>query len=77
VTESRNYDWSYCPLVTSDPHKLSGTPVTVGTRVPVQTIVDGYDTGMEPSEITEQWRLKPGDVNSILKYREQRHARSA
>lgn len=76
VTESRNYDWSRCPLVTSDPHKLSGTSVIVGTRVPVQTIVDGYDAGMEPSEIAEQWRLKTDDVNTILEYREHLHARS-
>jgi uncharacterized protein (DUF433 family) len=75
VTESRNYDWTHCVLVESVPGKLSGTPVIVGTRVPVQTIVDNYDSGMEPREIAEQWRLKLSDVTTVLEYREDLYAR--
>jgi uncharacterized protein (DUF433 family) len=75
VTESRDYDWSRCVLVESVPGKLSATPVIVGTRVPVQTIVDNYDLGMEPHEIAEQWRLELSDVNKILEYRENLYAR--
>jgi uncharacterized protein (DUF433 family) len=35
------------PLITTSPERLSGTPVFVGTRVPVQTLIDylaGGDT---------------------------------
>jgi len=28
------------PLITRSPHRLSGTPVFAGTRVPVQTLID-------------------------------------
>jgi uncharacterized protein (DUF433 family) len=76
MTEDRSYDWSKCPLVESVPEKLSGAPVIVGTRMPVQAIVDNYDLGMEPNEIAEQWNLNIVDVNAILQYREKLNARS-
>ena len=33
------------PIVTSSPEILSGTPVFVGTRVPVQTLIDYLEGG--------------------------------
>jgi uncharacterized protein (DUF433 family) len=76
MTEDRNYDWSKCALVESVPGKLSGAPVIVGTRMPVQAIVDNYDLGMEPKEIAEQWNLNILDVKMILQYREKLNASS-
>ena len=33
------------PVVTTDPQILGGTPVFVGTRVPVQTLFDHLEAG--------------------------------
>ena len=33
------------PIVTSSPDILSGTPVFVGTRVPIQTLIDYLEGG--------------------------------
>ena len=33
------------PLITTSPHRLSGTPVFAGTRVPVQTLIDYLEGG--------------------------------
>lgn len=33
------------PLITTSPHRLSGTPVFAGTRVPVQTLIDYLEAG--------------------------------
>jgi uncharacterized protein (DUF433 family) len=33
------------PLITNSPHRLSGTPVFAGTRVPVQTLIDYLEAG--------------------------------
>ena len=77
MAEDRGYDWSCCPSVKVVPGRMSGVPVVVGTRVPVQTITDNYDGGVDPLEIAEQWRLGIADVNAILEYREKLHARAA
>jgi len=70
LAEDRQMDWDGCGLVESVPERVSGAPVLVGTRMPVQTIVDNYDAGMSPDEIAEQWELKLSDVNALLEYRE-------
>ena len=33
------------PLITTSPHRLGGTPVFSGTRVPVQTFIDYLEAG--------------------------------
>lgn len=33
------------PLITTSPHRLSGTPVFAGTRVPVQTLIEYLEAG--------------------------------
>ena len=33
------------PLITTSPHRLSGTPVFAGTRVSVKTLVDYIEAG--------------------------------
>jgi uncharacterized protein (DUF433 family) len=43
------------PVIHSDPEIMGGTPVFVGTRVPVQTLLD-YIEGDEPlSEFLDQF----------------------
>ena len=43
------------PVVHSDPEIMSGTPVFVGTRVPVQTLLDYLEAGQPLSEFLEDF----------------------
>jgi uncharacterized protein (DUF433 family) len=43
------------PVVHSDPDIMSGTPVFVGTRVPVQTLLDYLEAGQPLSEFLEDF----------------------
>ncbi len=43
------------PVVHSDPEIMSGTPVFVGTRVPVQTLLDYLEAGQRLSEFLEDF----------------------
>jgi len=42
-------------VVHSDPEIMSGTPVFVGTRVPVQTLLDYLEAGQPLSEFLEDF----------------------
>jgi uncharacterized protein (DUF433 family) len=42
-------------IVTSDPEILSGTPVFVGTRVPVQTFIDYLEGGHTLDEFLDDF----------------------
>ena len=43
------------PVVHSDPEIMSGTPVFVGTRVPVQTLIDYLEAGQPLSDFLEDF----------------------
>ena len=43
------------PVFHSDPEIMSGTPVFVGTRVPVQTLLDYLEAGQALSEFLEDF----------------------
>jgi len=43
------------PVVHSDPRVLGGTPVFVGTRVPVQSLVDYLEAGDPLDEFLRQF----------------------
>ena len=47
-------DWSECPLVEVKPGVHSGAPVLLGTRMPVDAIVDNFDYGLSVAEIVER-----------------------
>jgi uncharacterized protein (DUF433 family) len=76
TVDEQQVDWRQCAVVEIVPGKVSGAPVLVGTRMPVQTIVDNFDAGMSPDEIAEAWELERSDVDAVLAYREERCARS-
>jgi len=42
-------------MVVSDPDRLGGTPVFVGTRVPVQTLFDYLEAGDRLDEFLDQY----------------------
>jgi uncharacterized protein (DUF433 family) len=61
-------DWSECPLVEVKPGVQSGAPVLLGTRMPVNAIVDNFDYGVSVAEIAEQFEVPPDRVEAILAY---------
>jgi uncharacterized protein (DUF433 family) len=61
-------DWSRCPLVEIKPNVQSGAPVLRGTRLPVSAIVDNFDYGLSPQEISEQFQISVDRVQEILQY---------
>jgi uncharacterized protein (DUF433 family) len=71
-------DWSECDLVEVVPGKLSGAPVLIGTRIPVDAITGNYDSfldeGLTSEEaITETAACYPSAgierIKAILTYR--------
>jgi uncharacterized protein (DUF433 family) len=65
---NQNIDWSQCPLVEAKPRVQSGAPVLLGTRMPVDTIVDNYDYGLSVAEIAEQFEIPPDRIEAVLTY---------
>jgi len=61
-------DWSQCPLVEVKPKVQSGAPVLRGTRLPVSAIVNNFDDGLSPEEISEQFQVSVDRVREILAY---------
>jgi uncharacterized protein (DUF433 family) len=61
-------DWSECPLVEVKPGVQSGAPVLLGTRMPVDTIVDNFDYGVSVAEIVEQFEIPQDRIEAILAY---------
>ena len=52
-------DWSDCPLVEVKPGVQGGAPVLLGTRMPVNAIVDNFDYGVSVDEIANSLRFRP------------------
>lgn len=61
-------DWSECPLVEVKPGVQSGAPVLLGTRMPVEAIVDNFDYGVSVAEIVEQFEIPRDLIEAILAY---------
>jgi len=54
-------------VVQSDPEILGGTPVFVGTRVPVQTLVDYLEGGYSVDEFLDNFpSVRREQVNAFL-----------
>lgn len=68
MARNENIDWSGCPLVEVKPGVQGGAPVLLGTRMPVNAIVDNFDYGVSVAEIAEQFELPPDRIESILTY---------
>jgi uncharacterized protein (DUF433 family) len=61
-------DWTGCPLVEVKREVHSGEPVLLGTRMPVNAIVDNFDYGVSIAEIAEQFEIAPDSVEVTLSY---------
>ena len=68
MAPNENIDWSECPLVEVKPGVLSGAPVLLGTRMPVDAIIDNFDYGVSVAEIAEQFEVPPDRIKAILTY---------
>jgi uncharacterized protein (DUF433 family) len=65
-------DWKGCDLVEVVPGKVSGVPLIMGTRVPVDQVIASKDGGECIEEIAYNFDLKPEDIRAVLSYRESR-----
>ena len=54
---NHSIDWSQCPLVEVKPGVQNGAPVLIGTRMPVDAIVDNFNYGVSVAEIAEQCEI--------------------
>ena len=71
-------DWSGCPLVEVIPGKVSGAPLLINTRLPVEAITGNYDAfreeGFSPDDaISETLDCYPEvsleAIKALLEYR--------
>ena len=68
LQNSSTIDWTDCPLVEMNARKLSGTPILVGTRMPVDGILENYAGGLSAEEIAEVFEVPEGGVRAVLAY---------
>lgn len=60
------------PIVQSDPEIMGGTPVFVGTRVPVQALIDYLEGGHPLSEFLEDFpTVKREQAIAVLEHAKQ------
>lgn len=78
ATYETDIDWDACPIVQRDPEKQGGRPTVRASRMPADTVVDNYDSGLRDDEIAYQFGVPIEDVRTLLAYAErfrQTHAR--
>jgi uncharacterized protein (DUF433 family) len=62
-------DWSQCPAVESVPGKVSGAWVFRGTRMPVATVFENLEDGLNIDEIVELFDgLTREQVQAVLDF---------
>jgi uncharacterized protein (DUF433 family) len=76
VTIKESIDWSECPLVEVKPGVQNGAPVLLGTRMPVDAIVDNFEYGLSVAEIAEQFEIPRDSIEAILTYASSRRRNS-
>ena len=68
MNENEGVDWTDCALVEATPGVLGGASVLIGTRMPVDTIVDNFDYGVSVDEISKQFEVSKDQIEAILTY---------
>jgi len=61
-------DWSGCPIVRHDSEKLSGAPTIRGWRITPDAVIENYEAGLTPAEISEQFDLPAQDTQTVIDY---------
>ncbi len=55
--------------IVSDPQIMMGKPTIVGTRIPVETIIEKLSTGENSEQIIQAYpRLMPEDIQAALAF---------
>ncbi len=68
LQESVAIDWSDCPLVESDPEKLSGVPIVKDTRMQADSVVENFEDGSPVEEIADNFDIPEEIVRELLAY---------
>jgi uncharacterized protein (DUF433 family) len=63
-----NLDWSQCPAVESVPGKRSGAWVFKGTRMPVSTVFENFQSGATIDDIMEWFGVNREQVVAVLEF---------
>jgi uncharacterized protein (DUF433 family) len=63
-----NLDWSQCPAVESVPGRRSGAWVFKGSRMPVSTVFENFESGATIDEITEWFDVSREQVIAVLEF---------
>ena len=62
-------DWSKCSAVESDPEKMRGAWVFVGTRVSITSLFNHLKVGVTVHEFVEWFPgVEPSQVEEVLQY---------
>ena len=61
-------DWSQCPAVESIPGKVSGAWVFKGTRMPVSTVFENFESGATIEQIMEWFDVTREEIVSVLEF---------
>jgi uncharacterized protein (DUF433 family) len=71
-------DWSGCPIVETNPRKVSGAAILKGTRVQADAIVENYEGGSPVEEISENFGIPETRIRELLTFaaRQQSHLHS-
>jgi uncharacterized protein (DUF433 family) len=72
MTAFETIDWSHCPGVERVPGRQGGAPVFAGTRVPVEAVLDNYESGSTVDEIVENFDVTPEQVRAVVAYASER-----
>jgi uncharacterized protein (DUF433 family) len=59
-------DWSDCPIVETNPRKVSGAPILKGTRVQADSILENYEGGSPVEEISENFGIPETTIRELL-----------
>ena len=61
-------DWAQCPVLESDPEKVSGAWVFRGTRVPVSAILKNLKN-LSVNEVVEEYpSVTPEQIRAVLDF---------
>lgn len=60
-------DWSQCPVVESNPEKVSGAWVFRNTRLPVATVIENLED-LSIEEVMEQFDVTREQITAVLDF---------
>ncbi len=67
-TTKTEIDWSDCPIVETNPRKVSGAAILKGTRVQADSIVENYIGGSPVEEISENFGIPETTIRELLTF---------